>query len=180
MNDIELIENYLSGEDTAMEELIVKYQKGIYALAYRITWDGEEAKDITQNTFLLAIKSLNKFRKESSFKTWLYKIAVNLCLNYKGRHCLGHDELDETIAGNEAGTLCLLIQKERKSYLMKALSEVPERQRIAVSLRAYEGLSCREVADIMEISEGAVKANYHNGIKRLKELLKDYRDETEA
>lgn len=180
MDDIELIENYLSGEETAVEELVVKYQKSVYGLIYRMTWDKEESKDITQNTFLQVFKNLDKFRKDSSFKTWLYKIAVNLCLNYKGKCRYEYDELKETIVGNQVGALSLLIKKERNRYLRKALSEVPERQRLAISLRTYEGLSCREVAEIMGISEGAVKANYHNGVKRLKELLREHGYETQA
>jgi RNA polymerase sigma-70 factor (ECF subfamily) len=83
MDDRVLIERYLSGEESAMEEIMVKYQKSVYGLAYRLTWDKEESKDITQQTFTQVIKNLAKFRKESLFKTWLYKIAINLSLNYK-------------------------------------------------------------------------------------------------
>ncbi|MEW6110098.1 MAG: RNA polymerase sigma factor [Nitrospirota bacterium] len=180
MDDLELIESYRSGNETAMEELILKYQKNIYRLAYRMTSDMEESKDIAQNTFLQAIKNLDKFRRESLFKTWLYQIAINLCLSFKGKHRHNHEELQENIVVNQSGALNVILNKERDSLLMKSMSEVPERQRLAILLRTYEGLNCREVADIMNISEGAVRANYHNGVKKLKELLKGYRHGTKA
>jgi RNA polymerase sigma-70 factor (ECF subfamily) len=179
MDDRVLIERYLSGEESAMEEIMVKYQKSVYGLAYRLTWDKEESKDITQQTFTQVIKNLAKFRKESLFKTWLYKIAINLSLNYKGRHFYKQEELKESIAGNQVGALSLLIRKEKTILFKKALSEVPERQRLAIVLRTYQELSCREVADVMGISEGAVKANYHNGVKKLKDLLSKHGHETQ-
>ncbi len=178
MEDAELIENYLSGDETALEELVMKHQKGVYRLAYRMIGDMEESKDITQNSFVQAFRNLKRFRKESSFKTWLYKITINLCLNFKrkSRHHL--EELKEQVASNEIGALGLLIETERDVYVKKALSEVPERQRTTILLRTFEGLSCQETAEIMDCSEGAVKANYHNGLKRLKEVLRSYGYET--
>jgi RNA polymerase sigma-70 factor (ECF subfamily) len=180
MGDRELIERYLSGEETAIEDLIVKYQRRIYALAYRMTGNMEESKDITQNTFLKAIKNIRKFRGESLFKTWLYKIAYNLCLNYikKARH--HQEELQHELVGNQAGALGVLIEKERNMHIKKALSKVPGRQRETIILRTFEGLSCQEVTEIMNISEGAVKANYHHGIKKLKEVLREHGYETES
>lgn len=178
MDDSILIKGYLSGDESALEELVVKYQKNIYRLAYNITGDIEESKDITQNTFLNVVRNLNKFRGESSFKTWLYRIAINLCFNHKKKHRYKDEELKETIVSNQSGSLGLLIKKDTEHHLNEALTEVPERQRLAILLRVHEGMNCQEAAKIMNISEGAVKANYHNGVKRLRELLKGYGYET--
>jgi RNA polymerase sigma-70 factor (ECF subfamily) len=174
MDDFDLVEQYLSGNKKAFEELTMKYQKKIYGLAYRMTGDIEESKDITQSTFLSAIRHVSKFRKESSFKTWLYKIACNLCLNYRKKRKTHDAELSESIIGNQSGALALAIRKERDHYIQKALFEVPDRQRTTILLRSYVGLSCRETAEIMGCSEGTVKANYHNGVKKIKTLLKGY------
>jgi RNA polymerase sigma-70 factor (ECF subfamily) len=171
MDDIDLVEQHLSGNEKAFEELIMKYQKKIYGLAYRMTRDIEESKDITQNTFLQAIRNMAKFRKKSSFKTWLYKITCNLCLNYLNRRRPHEVQLSESVIGNQSGALGILLEKERGYQVLKALSGVPDRQRMSILLRTYEGLSCRETAEVMNISEGAVKANYHNGLKKMKGLL---------
>ncbi|MEW6002223.1 MAG: RNA polymerase sigma factor [Nitrospirota bacterium] len=169
--DLRLIEKYCSGNEEALEELVLKYQKQVYGLIYRMTNDIEEAKDLTQKTFLNVIKGIKDFRRESSFKTWLYRIAINVGLNHrKSRH--EEVELEELLKGDQPGALSRIIEKERRIYIRKSLAEIPERQRLALLLRVYEGLSLSETAQVMGCSEGAVKANYHNAVKRLKEILK--------
>lgn len=171
MDDNDLVKHYVSGNKKAFEELVMKYQKKIYGLAYRMTGDQEEAKDITQQTFLQAIRNMTTFRRKASFKTWLYKITYNLSLNYLNKRKKHESEWNESLIGNQNGMLKLVLEKERECQIRKALSKVSDRQRLSIVLRVYEGLSCREAADIMSISEGAVKANYHNGLKRMNALL---------
>lgn len=173
--DKRLIERYCNGDKDAIEELVMKYQKQIYAFVYRIINDIEEAKDLTQKTFLKAFKAIKGFRKDASFKTWLYQIALNTSLShFKQRSKKEKEtELRETIIGSQAGALSFLIEKERIIYLKKALVELPERQRLAVVLRIYEGLSYKETAEVMGCSEGAVKAHYHTAVKGLKNILKE-------
>jgi len=175
MEDTSLVERYRNGDSGAIEELVVKYQKQVYAFVYRIINDPEEAKDLTQKTFLKLFNAIGSFRNEASFKTWLYRIAINTSLSHfrQNRHRAGESELQETIIGSEAGALSLVIEKERTDYLKKALEELPERQRLAVILRAYEGLSCKETAEVMGCSEGTVKAHYHAAVKGLKHILKE-------
>jgi RNA polymerase sigma-70 factor (ECF subfamily) len=175
MEDIRLVERYRNGDSGAIEELVVKYQKQIYAFVYRIVHDPEEAKDLTQKTFLKVFNAIGGFRKEASFKTWLYQIAMNTSLSHfkQNRHREREAELQETIIGSQAGALSLVIEKERKDYLKKALGELPERQKLAVILRAYEGLSCKETAEVMGCSEGTVKAHYHAAVKGLRDILKE-------
>jgi len=175
MEDIRLVERYCNGESGAIEELVLKYQKQVYAFIYRIINDPEEAKDLTQKTFLKLFKAIGSFRKESSFKTWLYQIAMNTSLSYIGqnRDRTTETELQGTIIESQAGALSLVMEKERMDYLKKALSELPERQKLAVILRAYEGLSCKETAGVMGCSEGTVKAHYHAAVKGLRNILKE-------
>jgi len=170
--DIKLIEEYLSGKEEAIEDIVVKYQKKIYAVIYRITNDMEEAKDLTQKTFLSALKGLRDFRRDSSFKTWLYQIAINTGLNHIKRNRREEGEPEGTLKANQSGALSILIEEEKKECIRKCLTGIPERQRLTLLLRVYEGLSVSETAKVMECSEGAVKAHYHNAIKRLRGVLK--------
>lgn len=171
--DIRLVERYLAGDEGAIEGLVMKYQKNIYALICRMTNDLEEAKDLTQKAFVGAIKGLKGFRRAASFKTWLYRIAINTSLNHirKNRH--KEVELEESLAGNQPGILSTILEKEKWGHIQKGLDELPERQRLAIVLRVYDGLSCSDTAKVMGCSEGAVKAHYHNGVKRLREILKE-------
>lgn len=171
--DIGLVESYIAGDEEAVEKLVVKYQRQIYAVIYRMTKNIEDARDLTQKTFVRAIEGIGGFRRESSFKTWLYRIAINISLNHIKQNRREEVELVDTIMGNQAGTLSKIIENERKSYIKKSLDELPGRQRLALILRAYEGLSCSETAQAMGCTEGAVKAHYHNGVKRLREILKE-------
>lgn len=172
--DVELIEKHRSGDSQAIEKLVIKYQKPIYGLIYRLTNDLEESKDLTQKTFLKAVRGIEKFRNESSFKTWLYRIAVNTTLDQiKGQNRNLKTELNETIPAADADTFSKLVQAEEKANLRKGLESLPGRQKLTVILRAYDGLSCSEAARVMGCSEGAVKAHYHNAVKRLRSLLKE-------
>ncbi|MEK6689771.1 MAG: sigma-70 family RNA polymerase sigma factor [Nitrospirota bacterium] len=177
--DLVLIEKYLAGNEDAIEELVMKYQRQIYAFLYRMIYDMEEAKDLTQKTFIKAIKGIKGFRRESSFKTWLYQIATNTGLNHIKQRREGEIELDESnidpeLISGQTGALSDILEKEKKVCIKRGLSELPERQRLAITLRAYDGLSCSETAKVMKCSEGAVKAHYHQGVKKLREILKAY------
>ncbi|MDI6890756.1 MAG: sigma-70 family RNA polymerase sigma factor [Thermodesulfovibrionales bacterium] len=171
--DIKLVERYISGDEKSIEELVMRYQKQIYGFIYRMTNDIEEAKDLTQKTFVSAINGIRGFRKEASFKTWLYQIAINTSLNHIRQSRHEEIEIEESIVGNQADALSTIIEKEKKDHIKRGLHELPERQRLAIVLRVYDGLSCGEAAKVMGCSEGAVKAHYHNGVKRLREILKE-------
>lgn len=172
-DDIALIQRYLAGEETAAEELVLRYQRQLYAFLYRMTRDMEEAKDLTQKTFLKAIQGLGGFRGDASFKTWLYQIALNTGLNHLKESRREMVDIDEMALGSNDDTLDGLIEEERKQRIRNSLHRLPERQRTAVVLRAYDGLSCQETAKVMGCSEGAVKAHYHLGVKKLREYMEE-------
>jgi RNA polymerase sigma-70 factor (ECF subfamily) len=171
--DITLIEKYLEGDEYAVEELVIKYQRKIYALAYRMTWSIDDSKDITQKTFMQAFKNIKGFRRTSAFYTWLYQIALNTCRNHLNRKNRETTEIDESYSGNNGNALSAIIDNEEQSLLKNALEKLPERQKTAIILRAYQGLSLRETSEVMKCSAGAVKAHYHNGMKKLKGILKE-------
>lgn len=170
--DINLIERYLTGDETAVDELVVKYQKQIYAFVYRMTEDIEDAKDLTQKTFIKAFNGIKGFKKKSSFKTWLYQIAINTSINHLRQNKHKKTELKDSLAEDNKGVLTTIIEDEKRGLIKKAMDKLPERQRLAIVLRVYEELSCSETAKAMGCSDGAVKAHYHNGVKKLKELLR--------
>lgn len=170
--DVKLIERYLEGDTTAVDELVIKYQKQIYALIYRMTKDIEDAKDLTQKTFIKALNGIKGFKKKSSFKTWLYQIAINTSINHLRQNKHKKTELEDSLAEDNKGALTTIIEDEKRGLIKKAMDKLPERQRLAIVLRVYEELSCSETAKAMGCSEGAVKAHYHNGVKKLKENLK--------
>ncbi len=170
--DRELIERYLHGTVDAMEMLVMKYQKQVYALIYRMTNDTEEAKDLTQDVFLKVIHGIRDFRHDASFKTWLYRIAVNASINHTRQKDYSDIGLDESVYESRSDTVAEIIDKEKKDSLANALALVTPRERLAIILRVYENLSCSETAKVMRCSESAMKSHYHNGVKKLKEILK--------
>ena len=172
-DDRNLIKRYLAGDNGAIEKVVVKYQRYVYSLVYRITNDIEEAKDLTQETFIRAIKGIKNFRMESSFKTWLYRIAVNTSLYHIRQNKSDEIELEESTPANQTSALSTIIETEKKDHIKNSLNKLPERQRLAVILRVYEGMSCSETAKVMGCSTGAVKTHYHNSVKRLREIFKE-------
>lgn len=171
--DIKLIDKYLDGDEYAVEELVTKYQRKIYALAYRMTWNVDDSKDITQKTFMQAFKNIKGFRRASAFYTWLYQIALNTCLNHLNKRNRETTESDESVSGDNGNALSVIIENEEQLLLKNALKKLPERQKTAIILRVYHGLSLKETSAVMKCSEGAVKANYHNGMKKLRGILKE-------
>ncbi len=169
--DLRLIQRYAAGDDDAVEELVIKYQRKIYALAYRMTGNVEDSKDVTQKTFLQAFRNIKGFRMESAFYTWLYRVALNTCLNHLRKKEQATVEINESLSGSKGSVLLAIIDREEKYHLKKTLMHLPMRQKTAIILRAYEGLSLRETSAVMQCTEGAVKAHYHNGMKKIREIL---------
>ena len=169
--DFELIDQFLEGDIGSFEKLIKKYQEEIYYFVLRMLGNPADAEDITQMAFVNVFRSLNKFKKQSQFKTWLYKIALNLCLNHlKKSKVRETEELDYTIASNDnpSGTI---LEKERREQLAKAIEDLPEKQKMTVILRTYHDLSYQEVSEVLGCSEGAAKANFHFALQKLKKKM---------
>ncbi|MBF0553334.1 MAG: RNA polymerase sigma factor [Nitrospirae bacterium] len=172
LEDNRLIDSYLDeGDEVALEEIVIKYRREVYLIAYRMAGDMEEAKDITQKALISAVAKLKDFKKKSSFKTWLYRITVNAALNHMRGNAYKTVELCETMKSEDEGVVCRLIEKEQERNLKVLLAALPPRQRLSVILRVYKGLSLAETADVMGCSQGAVKSHYHSAIKKLKTTM---------
>jgi len=172
-SDFELIDRTLGGNGDAFEELVNRYKKSVYHLTYRMVHDYEDAADLSQETFLKVYQGLLKFKRKSSFHTWLYRIAVNLCINYlrkKGNRQFV--ELDNIHTVQQPEVLNKLEMEELQDVVSHAVSQLPEKQRVSVILRIYHGLSHKEISDILGCSVGTVKANYFHAIRNLRKTFK--------
>lgn len=172
--DGELVARYLAGDRRAFDELVRHYQRPIYHLAYRYLRSEADAKDLTQRTFLKVYGALPRFRAESSFRTWIYRIAINLCLNElrdrrRGEASAGPDAIDRAPA--PAVDVEALDAEARGAWLRRAIASLPPKQRMVLELRIYDELAFREVAELVGSTENAAKVNFHHAVKRLRALV---------
>jgi len=167
--DQQLVVRVQEGDKRAFDLLVLKYQHKVHAIVSRFVRDTDEVADVVQEAFIKAYRALPKFRGESQFYTWLYRIAVNTAKNYlvsRSRRPPGSDvDIDdaEYYSGSEylkdLGTPeNQLFRDELESVIVKSIAELPEDLRTAVTLREYEGLSYEEIAEIMECPVGTVRS----------------------
>jgi len=167
--DQQLVVKVQEGDKRAFDLLVLKYQHKVHAIVSRFVRDTDEVADVVQEAFIKAYRALPKFRGESQFYTWLYRIAVNTAKNYlvsRSRRPPGSDvDIDdaEYYSGSEylkdLGTPeNQLFRDELESVIVKSIAELPEDLRTAVTLREYEGLSYEEIAEIMECPVGTVRS----------------------
>ena len=183
----QFLERLRRGEAAAFERLVSEYTGDVYALLYRLTADPEEARDLTQETFLRTFQSISRFRGDSNLKTWLYRIAVNQARNrwrwWRRRKRDVTVSLDATDDSHEQPLSARLrnddavdpeqetLAKEREGQLREALLGLRQSYREAVILRDVEGFSYEEVADTLQISIGTVKSRISRGRLELRRKL---------
>jgi RNA polymerase sigma-70 factor (ECF subfamily) len=171
-DDLALLDRYAAGDREAFDELVRKHQKPLYSLLYRMVSNADDAADILQKTFVKAFTGISGFERRSSFRTWLYQIAINLAKNlYRDRSRAAQVSLDDVVIRKDPKTLENIIRKETRERLYRALAELPEKQRLTVILRIQTQKTFEEIAGIMKCSVGTSKANYHHGVKKLKALF---------
>jgi RNA polymerase sigma-70 factor (ECF subfamily) len=149
--DLELVNRTEAGEREAFNELVLKYQKPLYSLLYRMVSNHEDASDILQKTFIKAFTGLHSFERRASFKTWLYQIAINLAKNvYRDRARIDQVPIDDVIIKRNPRTLETLIWNESRMLLRQSLKGLPDKQRLTLMLRVQEEKKFEEIAAIME------------------------------
>ena len=165
-----------SGEPAAFEELVRKYQAGVYGYLFRMCHNAADAEDLAQETFIRAWQALPRFRQESSFKTWLYRIATNLCLNRLSR-TRRTEPLDETIPARTADEPQEAWQRKRRTLAVEsALAALPPDQRSAVILSVYEDLSYAEICAAMGKSIPSVTSLLYRARNALRQSLQTARE----
>ena len=174
-----LIQRFLAGEEVAFERLVERYYQRIDRLAQQVVRHPMAAEDITQECFLRAYRALPRFRGEASFYSWLYRITINLCLNYLRRHALQVS----TAQNSDASALpaddpaVVLEAQERERLIRSAIDTLPAHYRVAIILRDLEGLSYQAIADILSIPLGTVKSRINFGKRLLRKTLRDFLDD---
>ena len=174
MTEPQLVARAQQGDLPAFEELVRKYQREIYNLAYRLVQDAEEAKDMAQQTFMQAYIHIKEFRGQSQFRTWLFRIGINQCYNFfKSKKKFGDpvdtQELNIVDEGNPQEGL---IAREDKSRLYAALEKLPVKQRAVLTLKIEQGLSYKEISEQLGGTAGAARVNFCQAVKTLKKYLK--------
>jgi len=183
----QFIERLRRGEAAAYERLVAEQSGDVYALLFRLTNDPEEARDLTQETFLRAFQSINRFRGDSTLKTWIYRIAINQARNrwrwWRRRRRDATVSLDATDDQRETPLAATLpnahslnpeqetLAREREGQLRDALLGLRQSYREAVVLRDVEGFSYEEIAAALQISIGTVKSRISRGRLELRKKL---------
>ncbi len=177
LSDLQLIEEVRNGKRRSFTELMRRYQQRIYWAARRIVGTHEDADDIAQETFVKAYTALGDFRGESSFYTWLYRIAINLSLNaVRKRQLVNYLRENETIGRFFASTDDPSRQvefNETQSRLQEAIARLPEKQRAVFVMRYYDEMSYEEISEVMKTSVGGLKANYFHALRKVREYMTD-------
>ena len=174
----ELVRLSQLGDQSAFEQLVVRHQDLVFSLAFKLTGNKEMANDVAQESFIRAWKAIDKFRGDSTFGTWIYRITVNsawtLRKKAKKHNTLNIDDTYEPVVIDEKRDPELVaINSDLSSTLINALDKIPLDQRIIVELKNIEGRSHKEIADFLGISVTAAKVRLHRAHQRLRDILED-------
>lgn len=188
MDDAVLVEQCQQGHSAAMERLIVKYQDRIYNVVFKMCGNRDDAAELTQDIFVKFIEKINTFQGRSAFYTWLFRIAVNMTLNFcKRRFKVVNRSLDEPVGEqmdqakqslgsflvdkNAVEPSVMAQRKEVAEIISLALGKLDDSQRMVLILRDIEGMSYAEVADSLDIELGTVKSRLSRARSNLREIL---------
>ena len=188
-DDLTLVRRAQGGDGTAYDELVRRYQRQIYGVTYHMTSHHEDANDLTQEAFVKAWQALKSFKGDSSFFTWLYRIAVNRTLNHlksrkfrEGRHAMSLNDLDVE-AENHPDLVALVSDKtprraaaleELKGKLNAAIQRLSEKHRTVVTLHDIQGLPHDEIAKILNCNTQTVRTRLFYARQQLQGILSDY------
>ena len=175
-SDEELVRLFQHGSESAFNELVLRYQEKIYWVARRFSKSHDNADDITQEVFCKMYESLKDFRGDSSLYTWLYRIAVNVSLNFlrrqKVREFLRIDEMFEIESPEGESPDVVFEKNEQQSLIEQAVATLPEKQKTVFVMRYYEEMSYEEIAEILKTSVGGLKANYFHATRKIGEYIR--------
>jgi RNA polymerase sigma-70 factor (ECF subfamily) len=172
--DIAVLKEIRQGNATAFNMLVAEWQDSIHRFAYRFFYDTDDAREITQKTFIRVYSNLDQLDDPRKFSSWIYRIAKNLCL----------DELKR--AGRKRSTSLDLVKHDRVhhetpskkieakdlgEWIQKAMLALPEEQRVVIIMKEYEELTFKEIAEILDEPENTVKSRLYYGFKKLREIL---------
>jgi RNA polymerase sigma-70 factor, ECF subfamily len=179
-SDEELVTASMGGDTESFNQLVRRWERPIYALAYRTLGREEDARDVCQETFLRAFRSLNGFRGQAKFSSWLYRIALNLCRDWMRRErrapvVQAPEGVDVVELASELGPVesieDLVSRRDLGAMVQKAMSKLSEEQRTTIILKEYQGLTFQEIADLQGCPLSTVKTRLYQGLSVLRREL---------
>jgi RNA polymerase sigma-70 factor (ECF subfamily) len=176
----EVVEACRRGEREAFDRVVERYQRDVYRLCYRYVNNHEDANDLAQEVFLKAWRAIGRFRGESSLRTWLYRIGVNACLNFRALRRPVTQELPEGLADPLPGAEARAESDDEARRVREAVSRLPEKQRATLILKVYHELTHEEVAEILGSRVGTVKANLFHALGNLRRLVAAEKEKNEV
>lgn len=187
--DLALVRAVKGGDATAYRGLVEKYQQRIYHVIYGMVRNQEDARDLTQDAFIKAFRNLERFREDSRFYTWLYRIAMNVTIDFTRRRARAPVSAgaEEDVAVRDAdrgiedthrndGPGKQLERKQLHTAILDAIEQLPDTHRQVILLREVEGLSYKEIAEVLEVKEGTVMSRLFYARKKLQEMLSSHAD----
>lgn len=185
--DEEIIEKVKQGDDRAFNELIGRYKKMGFSMAYNMTGSTEDAEDLSQEAFVIVYNKIDKFRGDSSFKTWFYRILLNLCRGHHRREKVTsffslnifNKESEDMVVDPAGGTdpQQEMHNRQKGRAIMDAVRKLPGKQREVFIMKHIKGMKIREIADVLESAEGTIKTHLFRAVRELQGRLKGYCDE---
>ncbi|MGE3274189.1 MAG: RNA polymerase sigma factor [Vicinamibacterales bacterium] len=180
LTDEELVARSVDGDVDSFNQLVRRWERPIYALAYRTIGREEDARDVTQDTFLRAFRALPGFKGQAKFSSWLYRIALNLCRDWIRRQrrtptVAMPEGVDIVELAAEQGPVesieTLVARREMGRAVAEAMKRLPDEQRTAIILKEYHGLTFQEIADIQGCPLSTVKTRLYQGLTVLRRHL---------
>lgn len=178
--DEELVARSIGGDTESFNQLVVRWERPIYALAYRVIGREEDARDVCQETFLRAFRSIHGFRGQAKFSSWLYRIALNLCRDWIRRErrapvVQAPEGVDVIEMASEQGPVEsieeLVSRRDIGRLVERAMAALSEEQRTAIILKEYQGLTFQEIADLQGCPLSTVKTRLYQGLSVLRREL---------
>src|SRR5918993_1716572 len=178
--DEELVARSIGGDLDSFNQLVLRWERPIYALAYRVIGREEDARDVAQEAFLRAFRALGGFKGQAKFSSWLYRITLNLCRDWIRRERRtpisqapeGGDIIELAGEGTPAESIEALVGRNQLSRAVsKAMALLPEEQRTAIILKEYHGLTFQEIADMLDCPLSTVKTRLYQGLSVVRRQL---------
>lgn len=172
-DDRVLVEAFLDGRREAFDVIVERHRRHVYQLCFRFMGNHEDASDLAQDVFVRAFKGLRNFKNEASLGTWLYRVAVNVCLNRRALKRPETEPLDPAAHVDRRldSPLDRVLRDEKAAVVRQAIEKLPPKQRATLVLRVYQELSHEEIAAVLGSSVGAVKANFFHALGNLRRHL---------
>ena len=171
--DNSIVERYLAGDMTAFDELMIRYERQIYRVCYRFVNNRDDAMDLAQEVFIKAFEHLSSFRRESSMKTWLYRIAMNHCINHVKKNAREYVELKENVGSTRASVHSDMEDREQRELFRTLVKKLPPKQKAILEMRIHEQLSYEEIATMSNRSVSTIKASVFFALEKLRKLVKE-------